>query len=172
VDSETRSPSEPPSFSIAGGLASTHKVPGRGDKINEAEVVVRVLNAERTFWEKATILHSIAHYPVGKTTPVRMSRHYYDFFKMLETPLKEEASKTLDLLNRVAIHKSIFFRAGWAKYNEAKPGSLRLIPSKERIKDLTEDFQQMKEMFFENPGTFEHIIDELASFEKIFNMWK
>ncbi len=33
---------------------------------------VRVLVAERTFWEKATILHMIYHYPEGKNVPTRM----------------------------------------------------------------------------------------------------
>jgi hypothetical protein len=33
------------------------------EKISEPEVVVKALNAERTFWEKATILHQYAHLP-------------------------------------------------------------------------------------------------------------
>jgi len=34
-----------------------------------------VLRPERTFWEKATLLHAVYH--SGKTPP-RLSRHYYD----------------------------------------------------------------------------------------------
>jgi hypothetical protein len=30
----------------------------------------------RTFWEKATILHSEHHRPIDKPTPDRFSRHY------------------------------------------------------------------------------------------------
>ena len=48
-----------------------------GDKIQEDDVRVRVLNAERTFWEKATILHQYAHLPDGKMMASRISRHYY-----------------------------------------------------------------------------------------------
>ncbi len=43
------------------------------EKINEPEIIVRVLNAERTFWEKATILHQYAHLPVDKSLPPRIS---------------------------------------------------------------------------------------------------
>jgi len=32
----------------------------------------------RTFWEKATILHSEHHRPADKPTPDRFSRHYAD----------------------------------------------------------------------------------------------
>src|SRR5262249_39635087 len=38
---------------------------------------VRVLAAERTFWEKVTILHRWYH-RADKTFPDRQSRHYYD----------------------------------------------------------------------------------------------
>ena len=39
---------------------------------------VVALELERTFWEKATILHSEFHRPVGTPTPDRFSRHYAD----------------------------------------------------------------------------------------------
>lgn len=39
---------------------------------------VRVLDPQRTFWEKATILHEIAHRDETVPFPDRYSRHYYD----------------------------------------------------------------------------------------------
>lgn len=44
----------------------------------ESECTVQVIKAERTFWEKATILHHEAHRPLGNPQPPRNSRHYYD----------------------------------------------------------------------------------------------
>jgi len=49
---------------------------------------VRVLGAERTFWEKATILHAISH---GSKLRTRMSRHYYDVFEMIGSPIYDKA---------------------------------------------------------------------------------
>ena len=40
------------------------------------ECSVRVIKAERTFWEKATILHHEAYRPAGNPQPPRYSRHY------------------------------------------------------------------------------------------------
>lgn len=54
------------------------------EKIHDDEITIRVLNAERTFWEKATILHRLAHLPDGKSLPARSSRHLYDFFSTPE----------------------------------------------------------------------------------------
>lgn len=59
------------------------------EKIHESETQIRVLNAERTFWEKATILHQYAHLPEGKILPPRISRHFYDFFRLLFSSVEE-----------------------------------------------------------------------------------
>ncbi len=111
--------------------------------MTEPETLVKALDAARTFWEKATILHSYVHYPEGKTPAARQSRHYYDLYRLLQTKHKKEAAKDLDLLARVAEHKGIYFRAGWAKYEEAKKGSLKLFPG-ERVEDfMRRDYEQM-----------------------------
>ncbi len=38
----------------------------------------RVLAAERTFWEKALLLHEETFRPADKPRKIRMARHYYD----------------------------------------------------------------------------------------------
>jgi hypothetical protein len=43
---------------------------------------VVALEAERTFWEKATILHAEHHRPQDKATPDRFSRHYADLSRL------------------------------------------------------------------------------------------
>jgi hypothetical protein len=48
----------------------------------EADYVVKVLSVERTFWEKATILHAEFHRPAEKAMPERFSRHYCDFHEV------------------------------------------------------------------------------------------
>lgn len=52
------------------------------DIVHSFDVSVRVLQARRTFWEKATILHMLYHCPDQKPFPSRMSRHYYDLFQL------------------------------------------------------------------------------------------
>lgn len=48
------------------------------ETITDAAVPLKVLSIERTFWEKATILHAEAHRDQIKATPTRFSRHYAD----------------------------------------------------------------------------------------------
>lgn len=133
---------------------------------------VRVLAAERTFWEKATILHMIYYYPEGKNVPPRMSRHYYDLFAMVNTPIYEKSLKKIALLKDVSEHKSLFFKANWAHYEEAKPGSLKLMPREEQVSQLKADYRQMQEMFFEDSPSFENILEKLKKVEDQINSVK
>jgi len=79
--------------------------------VNIEGAPVRVLAAERTFWEKATILHMIHNYPEGKNVPPRMSRHYYDLFAMVDTPIYKKSLEKIALLKDVSEHKALFFKA-------------------------------------------------------------
>jgi hypothetical protein len=56
---------------------------------------VHVLTAERTFWEKATILHALYH---GTKIRDRMSRHYYDTYLLAEKGIADAALLDVSLL--------------------------------------------------------------------------
>ncbi len=139
------------------------------EKIKEPEVIVRVLDAERTFWEKATILHQYAHLPESKELPSRLSRHWYDFFKLLNSPIKEKALKKVELLERVANHKKVYFSSGWANYDLAKKGSLKLAPLDRVLADLKKDYELMNPMFFGDVADWDVMMKVIEEFEKEFN---
>ena len=139
-----------------------------GERVVEG-VSVRVLAAERTFWEKATILHMIYNYPTEKNVPSRMSRHYYDIYAMADSPIYKRALESISLLKTVAEHKALFFKANWAHYEEATPAGLRLLPREDQMSALKNDYRQMQQMFFEEPPTFDQIIEKLRGIEKEIN---
>ena len=138
-------------------------------KITIEGTPVRVLGAERTFWEKATILHAISY---GSKLRARMSRHYYDVSEMVSSPIYDKAIKNIDLLVKVAEHKTLFFKDKKARYDLAKPGSLRLMPIEEHLVQLNDDYRQMQEMFFENPPSFDSILEKLKTIEEEINRIK
>ena len=112
---------------------------------------------ERTFWEKGTILHAEFHRPEGKPTPLRLSRHYYDFYELIRKGVANRAASQLELLKRVVEHKSLFYKSSWAKYGEAAKGTLRIAPPAHRMTVLRADYINMREMFFSEPPDFETI---------------
>jgi len=131
--------------------------------------LVKALAAERTFWEKATLLHAENHRPADKTMPLRLSRHYYDLAQLIKSGVGQKAASDIELLQRVVEHKKVFFRSGWAHYETAQPGSLRLSPSTDRLKALDADYDKMQEMFFGDRPTFGEILENIREWEHRFN---
>jgi len=135
----------------------------------EADCQVEAITAERTFWEKATILHAEYHRPADKLLLSRHSRHYYDVAMLGKSPIKDRALADQDLLNRVVHHKSEFFYCGWAHYDLAVPGSFRLVPSERRLPELRRDYEATKVMIFGEPPSVDEILANLGRLEMEIN---
>ncbi|MEM7664155.1 MAG: nucleotidyl transferase AbiEii/AbiGii toxin family protein [Pseudomonadota bacterium] len=134
-----------------------------------AVVDVRTIGIERTFWEKATILHMLFHLDAGKPLADRMSRHYYDMAQLTQHDAKARALANLDLLSEVGHHKSVFFKAAWARYEDAKPGSLRLAPGRNLEAALRRDYAGMREMIMGDAPSFDDVLSAITALEAEIN---
>lgn len=139
------------------------------DLLGSGGVDVKVLGVERTFWEKATILHMLYYQDAAKPLADRMSRHYYDMAQLIGHKAKERAVSSVDLLEQVAHHKSVFFKAAWANYERAKPGSLRLMPNEDLTAALQRDYSGMREMIIGDAPGFDDILAAIEAFEAEIN---
>lgn len=135
----------------------------------DAEVDVKTLGIERTFWEKATILHMLCHQTPDKALNKTMSRHYYDLAELAKSETKDKALANLALLDDVALHKRQFFQAAWANYEAARPPTLRLVPGDQLELTLRRDYSDMKEMLFDEPPAFENILKTIRALETEIN---
>ncbi|WP_425399901.1 nucleotidyl transferase AbiEii/AbiGii toxin family protein [Aeoliella sp.] len=133
----------------------------------QCEVVA--LEVERSFWEKATILHTEYHRPADKPTPDRFSRHYADTAALALHEAARQATERHDLRERVVSWKSRFFGSGWASYETAQPGTFKLIPPDSRLPDLWQDYQAMRDMYLAEPVTFDAILETLRELETKIN---
>lgn len=84
-------------------------------------------------------------------------------------PVRERALGQLSLLSAVAKHKQIFFTQAWAKYELAKPGTIRLVPPPERLGALERDYAAMRQMMFGAPPSFGAILEGLSELESRIN---
>jgi hypothetical protein len=135
--------------------------------VGEAGSPVSALSPARTFWEKATILHAEAHRAGGGVD--RISRHYYDLAQLAASDYGSTALADTTLRERVATHKALYFRSGWARYDLATPPTFRLIPNEDRLKALAADYRSMSSMFFEEPPKFSDLVDQLRELESTIN---
>jgi len=131
--------------------------------------IVHAIKAERTFWEKATILHHEANRPVEAVQPARYSRHYYDLAMMASSAVKEVALSDLSQLGDVVAFKMRFYRRGWARYDLAKPGTLKLIPEAHVLAAVRQDYADMRNMIFGRYPDFDKILTTLQSLEDEIN---
>ncbi len=130
---------------------------------------VRTLSAERTFWEKATLLHAECHRPTDKPSRERLSRHYYDLYRLSLQPVSERALQQRELLERVIAHKSFFFAQSWANYDTARPGTFRLLPVADHLDALRRDYQAMEAMIFGHAPAWPDIVRSLQELERRIN---
>ena len=140
------------------------------DALVAQPVMVKALSAERTFWEKAMILHRLYHSPDDKAISRRMSRHYYDLYAMGQVGIFENALPQVALMKSVVDFNRLFFRYAWLDYDKAKRGSFHLVPKgEERLQNLKTDYRQMFPMFFSDPPTFDQIVAGLQKMEECIN---
>jgi hypothetical protein len=130
---------------------------------------VVALEIERTFWEKATILHTEYYRPAGRPIPDRFSRHYADTAALARRPAGAAAIDQHELRERVVAWKGQFFGSGWAKFELAKPGTFRLLPPEHRLAGLRRDYEAMRQMYLSEPMAFDEVLNVLAELERRIN---
>ena len=129
---------------------------------------VRTVSPERTFWEKATILHKEAMRTNGRL-PDRYARHYYDLHMMCSSPVKDAALADLGLLDQVVEFKMRFWRSNAARYDLCRPGTFRLVPPDDQMRRVRDDYDRMRRMIFGEVPDFEDVMRSIANLEAEIN---
>jgi hypothetical protein len=75
----------------------------------------------------------------------------------------------LELLENVVAFKKRFYPRGWADYDAAKPGTLKLLPSQSTEQTLRQDYKDMRSMIFGKYPEFDTILEILENLEKEIN---
>jgi len=130
---------------------------------------VWAIKAERTFWEKVTILHHEAHRPAGSPQPAGYSRHYYDVCRLARCAVKQTAFADIELLHAVTAFKNKFYHRGWARYDLAIPGTMKLVPPPHVLASVERDYDQMQFMIFGERPSFQEIMAQVAELESEIN---
>ncbi len=136
---------------------------GKNDPIE-----VEILRPDRTFWEKATILHA----ENSRNEPSRiekrnhMSRHIYDLVQLYNSEYGQMAIDNLELLADVVRHKSIFYKDNRADYPNAIPSAIKIVPTVELNNHFKNDYEDMAQsMIVGNPPTYEKLLESLRKIE-------
>lgn len=76
------------------------------------------------------------------------------------------------MLKEVISFKKRFYPRGWAKYDEAIPSTLCLLPPKHSLSVLAIDYENMKNMIYGDKPDWTDILNCLAQLEAEINSLK
>ena len=98
-----------------------------------------------------------------------MSRHYYDTMMLAAKGIDDVAIANPDLLAKVVLNKSLMFADNKASYATAVLGTLRLAPNDDLRTRLEADYAAMREMFMQEPPSFDGLMTAIISLEAKLN---
>ena len=85
------------------------------------------------------------------------------------TELGWSALSNIDLLEAVRSHNIIAFRQAWKRFEEALPGSVRLVPQAKLRAVIDRDYGAMQGMILGEAPDFGWIVDQLRRAEAAIN---
>lgn len=121
---------------------------------------------ERTFWEKAALVHEQNVRPGTRALAPRQARHLYDLIRLWDYLAGHNGLD--DLFDEVKAHRRVFYDYTWVDYVDLTPGALQLVPGDHCLADWRADYQAMRPMFFEDPPDFDDILLGLQRVQEAF----
>ena len=132
---------------------------------------IRTVSPARTFLEKAFLL--CEEYQKDKPRTHRMTRHFYDLEKLMQTPYGEMALKDIALYHEIVEHRRKFYHVGYVDYDKELPANIQIVPDEELMPAYETDYNEMKESFiFGQPLDFEELMDKLKLLQERFRFLK
>ena len=99
----------------------------------------------------------------------RISRHYYDAYRLMQSDVGARAIADRELGIDCAHHARMFFNSPDLNLAHALPGSLSLAPPTRMRDALRRDYQAMAGMIFGSIPAFEEVLAGIEELEKRVN---
>jgi hypothetical protein len=143
------------------------------DGLNLAVPNVLTIKPETTFWDKIIILHGQRHWfqskgELYKDGP-RLSRHYYDVFRLLGSKHGDAALSDLELADSCVKHARLYFDRKPLDLDQATPGTFGIAPADGMLKPLKADYEKMAGMIFGDIPSFDDILAKIKTAEATLN---
>lgn len=146
------------------------------DDMPSANLVVPgvvTIDAERTFWDKVVILHGLRRWHdnrgVLRQHGHRVSRHYYDIYKLIHSPVGKNAVADHALALDCARHALMFFNSPDLDLLSARPGTFAITPTAGMVDALRRDYQAMLGMIFGEVPEFSDVLNTVEKLEHEIN---
>lgn len=148
--------------------------PYLADVVPELEfpaATVKVLRPERTFWEKAILMHAECCGRRVNGTKERVARHWYDLARLADHDIGAAALAARQLFADVIKYSRAYYPNRSTNYEECLSGGLRLVPGPEMRGALRADYLAMVQggLLEGEAPSFDDILARLAILEATIN---
>ncbi|NLR81932.1 nucleotidyl transferase AbiEii/AbiGii toxin family protein [Chitinophaga eiseniae] len=131
---------------------------------------IETVEPKRTFLEKIFLLHENFQKPREKWRYERLSRHYYDLYKLMGTGHAADALVDEGLYKHIVAHRYLFNHEGGVDYKQHAPATISFLPPEEVFDLWSKDFETMREyMIFGQTTDFKQMADELRILQQNIN---
>ena len=136
---------------------------------NDDEIQVVAAVAEKTFLEKAFLLHEL-FMTEGCRNANRKSRHLYDLCKMFETGIAAKAIPNDELWETIRHHREVFTSIRDVDYTPDVRKRIVLTPPASVIEEWQRDYDTMvaNMIYDDNIPTFTDILNCMSKIESMF----
>jgi hypothetical protein len=135
---------------------------------------ITTVEPQRTFWDKVVILHGLRAWYDRRGElrhgGQRVSRHYFDVFRLLQSPLGERAMEDRVLAADCARHARMFFNSPDFDLDHAVAGAFRLMPPPDMEALLERDYDAMAMMIKGAVPPFADVMTALAVLDRQLNV--
>ena len=132
---------------------------------------IRTVSPARTFLEKAFLL--CEEFQKDQPRTHRMTRHFYDLEKLMQTPYAAKALGDITLYHEIVEHRRKFYHVGYVDYDKELPANIQIIPSEELMPAYEADYNEMKESFiYGQPLAFSELMEKITSIQEQFRSIK
>jgi hypothetical protein len=110
----------------------------------DEDIHIRSVNPERTFLEKLFLLHEEHQRPKDKMKIKGKSRHFYDIYRISQTPYADKAIADKELYKSIVAHRERFSKLGGVDYASHFPPNLNPIPPVALMSEWERDYANIQ----------------------------
>ena len=132
---------------------------------------IKTVSPTRTFLEKAFLI--CEEYQKNPPRTYRMSRHFYDLERLMDTEYGQAALVDDALYQEIIDHRRKFYHVGAVDYNQLRRETICIVPPQELMPLFEADYANMKRSFiYGSPKDFGQLMERMAELEARFRNGK
>lgn len=132
---------------------------------------IRTVSPARTFLEKAFLL--CEEYQKNEPRTYRMTRHFYDLEKLMQTSYCDMALRDTVLYREIVEHRRKFYHVGYVDYEKELPATIQIVPHDDLRPAYEADYKDMQDSFiYGNSLDFEELMNRMKDLQDRFRSIK